>query len=131
MSLIIVIFIFVHSGEWIGNGTGMQRSWNGVKRTKLNNKLVFEREPILLVVEVELLHGGAGTDAERTVILDLDHGDAVPPVLLLLAAGEEFWCARFERAECFLDGTDGIEPNEFSCLQPFGDGGKGMFLLRR
>ena len=109
----------------------MQRSWNGVKRTKLNNKLVFEWKPILLVVEVELIHGGAGTDAEGTVVLDLYHGDSVLPVLLLLATGKEFRFDGFERAKCFFDGTDGIEPNEFSCLQPFGDGGKCMFLLRR
>lgn len=100
----------------------MQRSWNG---------LIFFLEPILLVVEMELLHGGAGTDAEGTVVLDLYHGDSVLPVLLLLATGEEFGSERFERAECFFEGTDRIKPNEFSCLQPFGDGGKDMFLLRR
>lgn len=79
--------------------------------------------PIADPFEPEEFHGGAGTDFELSVVLDLHE------IFVYFTAGFPFGLQIFRRPDIILDGTDGIVVNEGALGQFAGDVGIGEVLL--
>ena len=91
--------------------------------------LIFFFEPGFDERKVKILLGLLSADEVLSTILDLYHGDAVLPILLLQFAGEELGCARFELADVLAHCAERVVVNELSDIQFVADGVEELVSL--
>ena len=103
--------------------------WNLYCSKKQNDPKLFLPFPYLR--QPEVLLGLFGADEELAVVMDLHHGDAPPPAIVLLLTGKEIRLLLLHRAEVLSDGTYRVVLDELAFFQFLGDGGKDLLLLFR
>ena len=72
--------------------------------------------PFPYLRQPEVLLGLFGADEELAVVMDLHHGDAPPPTLILLLTGEKIRLLLLHRAEVLSDGQNGVVVDKLARL---------------